>query len=369
MRIGLNATCFNDRPSGANQRFVGIYGALIRAHRDWEFLVYEPADCAVGGWFGDAPNVRAIATPMRSTSRLQRGLRGVTYWPARHKQDRLDLFEMFHLPLFRAANCPTIVTIHDARSTLAGAGIFRRALGRSVTRHALRAADLVITVSETMKHELLRIEPTASVVSIYNGIDAEAFANGEGGPVAGLPTDYLLSVGHLEERKNYPRLIEAMAQLRVRRPGLGLVIVGNDGGQLDRIRRDIDRLGLAGTVVLLNNISDRKLVELYRGAQAVVFPSLYEGFGIPVLEAMAARRPLALSNLPVFAELTQGKGAYFPADNVDAMAHAIDQLLDSPDRQRELIAYGDNRIHDFSFELLAEQVESAYRHALAKSNR
>ena len=176
MRIGLNATCFNDRPSGARQRFVGIYGALIRALPDWEFLIYEPVDCTVAGWFADAPNVRTIITPLRSTSRLQRSVRGFGYWRSRLKQDRLDLFETFHLPLLRAANCPTIVTIHDVRSTVPGTGVKVRALGMAVTRHALRAADRIITVSDVVKRELLAIESHAEISTIYNGIDADAFA-------------------------------------------------------------------------------------------------------------------------------------------------------------------------------------------------
>ena len=72
MRIGLNATCFNDRPSGANQRFLGIYGALVRRRPDIEFVVYEPADQRIADWFGGAPNVVARPTPIPSVGRFAR---------------------------------------------------------------------------------------------------------------------------------------------------------------------------------------------------------------------------------------------------------------------------------------------------------
>ena len=92
-----------------------------------------------------------------------------------------------------------------------------------------------------------------------------------------------------------------------------------------------------------------------------VFPSAYEGFGIPILEAMAAGRPMVLSNLRVFREITQDRGIYFPCDDSGAMAHAIEEVLYSSDKRRRLVEYGNSRVQDFSFHSLAAQVESLYR--------
>ena len=204
MRVGLNATCFNDRPSGAKQRFVGLYGTLIRGCPDIEFLIYEPADCAVSTWFGGAANVRAVPMPLPSASRLGRAWRGLRQWPSRLAADKLDLFEQFNLPLVRSPNCPTILTIHDVRSTRADAPFPFRAIARAVHRQALRRADRIITVSQTMKRELLALEPSARVTTIYNGIDPAPFAaHNEGHAAAahlGLAPGFLLAVGHLEAR-------------------------------------------------------------------------------------------------------------------------------------------------------------------------
>src|SRR5687767_740598 len=97
LRVGLNATRFNDRPSGAKQRFVGIYGALIRQNPDTEFLIYEPVDCHVASWFEGAANVIARRTPIPSVGRLEAMLKGTAFWRSTIKGDRLDIFETFNL--------------------------------------------------------------------------------------------------------------------------------------------------------------------------------------------------------------------------------------------------------------------------------
>lgn len=370
MRIGLNATCFNDRPSGARQRFVGLYGTLIRQCPKIEFIVYEPSDCAVAGWFYGAPNVTAIRTPLPSGSRWRRTIGGIRYWRQRLREDRIDLFESFNLPLPPTGDCPVILTIHDIRSTLPDQPWPQRNLARAVHRSALRRTKAVLTVSETMRRALLAIDPQAQIIAIANGLDHGAFAAHPGDDERVrelcLPDDYLLAVGHFEPRKNYVRLVEAFARLRVTRPHLSMVIVGNDGGTLPDVRGTIDAAGLAAVLQLRQNVTDNELRIVYRHARLVLFPSVYEGFGIPILEAMAAGRPLVVSDLPVFRELVGAHGAYFPPHDVTAMADAIAVILDSLTRQRELVDNGRRRVRDFAFDHLAHQVEAVYRQVLTQ---
>src|SRR5579872_4047421 len=128
LRIGLNATCFSDRPSGARQRFVGLYGEVIRRRPHDEFIIYEPADCRVASWFGDAANVVARVTPLPSTARARRPLAGISYWRNELRATSLDLFEMFNLPLVKAPDCPTLLTIHDLRRLKSDQPVYARAL-------------------------------------------------------------------------------------------------------------------------------------------------------------------------------------------------------------------------------------------------
>lgn len=366
MRVGLNATCFNDRPSGAKQRFRGIYGALIQRRPDIEFILYEPEDCEVGRWFGDAPNVTRRRTRMRSTGRVRRAMHGAVSWPRLLQADRLDLFETFHLPLVRAPDCPTIVTVHDARPVLAEVPLLKRLLYGNVLRSALRKADHVVTVSETMRREILDIEPKAEVTTIYNGIDPAPFRSvpqfslSETRERFALPDKFLLAVGHLERRKNYPLLIEAVAALGRQGQQLSLVIVGNEGGAGSEINALVTSLGLEEDVRILSGVTDTELAALYRLSTLAVFPSYYEGFGIPVLEAMAAGKPLLLSDTPVFRELTEDRGAYFPAHDVHALSTALSALLADAQQRTQLVAYGEQRVEDFAFAELAAQVEHVY---------
>lgn len=368
MRIGLNATCFNDRPSGATQRFRGIYGALIRRCPSIEFVLFEPADCRVADWFGELPNLSVRRTPIPATGRLSRAMAGLRYWRSAASKERLDIFENFSLPLVELAGCASMMTVHDIREGRPGVSPLRRKIYARVLRRALDRSERVITVSETMRQEILAFHPSARVSTVYNGIDPTALETClakmlETRRKFSLPENFILSVGHLEARKNYPTLIDAVGKLRTEGRDIKLVIVGNPGvreSQEGLIAEQISRLGLSSEVTLLSNVTADELAAIYGLCRMVVFPSLYEGFGIPLIEAMAARRPIVLSDTPVFRELTEGRGIYFQPHDSDALASEVGRILSSAAAQDAVVAYGTARVSDFEFETLAAQVEQIY---------
>lgn len=363
MRVGLNATCLNDRlPSGALQRFVGIYGALVAARPETEFIVYEPSDCAIARVFAGLHNVAAVRTPVASSGGLANALAGAPYWRSRLRADRLDLLECFNLPLVAAPDCPTILTIHDIRYTHTDVAQPRRAINRLILRRALRAAGTVIAVSDTIAAEIREFHPAAPVVRIYNGIAPAPFVAATPPQIAALrarlnlKADFALAVGHFEPRKNYPVLVDAFARLAAQGTALDLVIVGNDSGERAAVAAQIAALGLAAQVHLLSNVADNDLRALYGMAALVVVPSLYEGFGIALLEAMAAHRPLVVSDIPVFRELLGPQGVFFSPHDADACATQMAALLGDPARAAAQVAEGDRRLGNFTFARLAEQV-------------
>src|SRR5260370_14285993 len=118
---------------------------------------------------------------------------------------------------------------------------------------------------------------------------------------------------------------------------------------------------LSGCIKVLTNVSDFDVPCIYELCTLFVFPSWYEGFGRPILEAMAARRVMVLSDIPVFREITENKGIYFPPENVEAMALAIEKVLNSESERARLVTYGDRRVMAFTFASVAGQVECLYR--------
>ena len=361
MRIGLNATCFNDRPSGARQRFVGLYGALIRSTPDVDYVIYEPSDCRVAAWFGQAANVTGVRTPLQSAGRYRRFYASIGYWRRQVRLDSIELFEIFSMPVPMSLPCPIILTTHDVRSTRSG---LLASLSRLVHRWAFDTATVLITVSQTMREELSTIAPRAQIVTIYNGVDPTRFKQ----PIDLLTEfkgPYLLSVGHFETRKNFVRLIQALTKLRKTHDDLQLVLVGNESGGRSAIDASISKIDHPGAVHVLHDVGDAELVALYRGARAIVIASTYEGFGIPLIEAMAAGRPLITSNIPVFVELTEGQGAMFDPENVEDIAAKISNVLTSVSEQKRLIDHGRIRVREFDFEDLAKRVASLHRQILS----
>lgn len=366
MRVGLNATCFNDRPSGANQRFLMIYGTLIRQRPDITFVMYEPADQRIGDWFVDAPNVLVRRTPLPSVGRIARHRAGLGYWRRQLGADGLDLFEAFHLPLVQAPDCPTILTIHDLRPLSSDEPWLRRKAAEAILHRAFVRADRVIAVSNAVRAEILRFHPEASVSTVYNGVDPGAFAPPPATRIAetaayyGLPERYVLAIGHLEARKNLSLLVQAIAVLRDAGTPHQLAIVGNEGGNGAAIRARIAALELGDLVTIIERADDATVRALYAGCDMLVFPSRYEGFGIPILEAMAANKPMVLADTSVFRELTLGQGCYFAVDDPHAAAAAIETVSHYPAERARQLRFGAGRLPDFSFDLLAAQVAAIY---------
>jgi glycosyltransferase involved in cell wall biosynthesis len=367
LRIGLNATCFSKRPSGANQRFRHLLGGLIRRQREWHFIIYEPRDVRIADWFADCPNVEARVTPLPSEGRIARLVAGRGYWRQALRADRLDLFESFHLPAVIAPDCPTLLTVHDLRPVRADAGIVSRLIAAPVLHHALARARLTLAVSDTVADDLCAFHPGARVRRLYNGVLPEDLARPDDAACQAtrarwdLPARFALSVGHLEARKNIGQAIAAIALLREKGLAVPLVVVGNPGGAEAELRAAIARHGLGASVRLLSGVGGDDLRAMYHRADLLLFPSAYEGFGIPLIEAMAAGLPIAASDTPVFRELADGAARFFALDDPADAAAAIAALWDDPSARTALIAAGRRRLARHDFAVLADELAAIYR--------
>ncbi len=197
----------NNRPSGARQRFVGIFSCLIRQLPQVEFVVFEPEDCRVGEWFEGAANVTARRTPLPSEDRIRRYLRGLVYWRSVFAGERFDIFENLHLPFVDAPGSRTILTIHDIRELSYGSKGVNSFLRKRFLRRAFRSVDQVITVSETLKKEILALFPNVRISVVHNGVDVDKFVACTERDVAEfreqivVPNPFVLAVGHFGAEK------------------------------------------------------------------------------------------------------------------------------------------------------------------------
>jgi glycosyltransferase involved in cell wall biosynthesis len=254
--------------------------------------------------------------------------------------------------------CPAVVTIHDLsferhpelmshRDRL----VFRTMVPRSVRR-----AARVLAVSEQTKRDLVEHYrlPMEKIVVTPNGVDplfSPEGARADGGR-------YALFVGTLQPRKDPLAALEAIALV----PGeLRLVLVGPDKGSGDEARRAAARLGLNGRVTFTGHVEKKKLAELYRGAACLVFPSRYEGFGLPVVEAMASGTPVVAAASGSIPEVAGDAAVLVDPGSPAALAGGIERAL--ADRER-LVAAGLERAKRYSWAETARRTLNVYRELL-----
>jgi len=259
--------------------------------------------------------------------------------------------DVLHCPTYRGPlrpALPLVVTVHDL-------AVFRhpqafnrwtRTYSPHVVPRVLAAARRVIAVSEFTRRELVELlrVPNEKIRVVPNGVDDEFTPDG---PAA--DGDYVLAVGMLEPRKNLMRLVEAARQRQ-----LELRVVGARGwGNVE--------LGGNG-VRWLGEVSDAELARQYRGALCVAYPSLYEGFGIPVLEAMACGAPVVTSRATAMAEVADDAAVLVDSTDPDEIAAGIDRAVAERD---ELVARGLDRAKAFRWDAVADATVAVYREAAA----
>jgi len=255
--------------------------------------------------------------------------------------------DVLHCPSFRAptnARMPLVVTVHDL-AVLRRPDAFNRwtrAYSRIVVPRVIRRAARVIAVSEFTKRELVELlrVPDERIRVVPNGVAAPFVANG-----ARAGGEYVLVVGTVEPRKNLPRLVRA-----TRASGLELRVAGSRGWG------DVDVNG--DGVRFLGFVPDDELASLYRGALCVAYPSLYEGFGIPVLEALACGAPVVTSAGTAMAEVANGAAVLVDPQDPDAIAAGIDEAIA---RRDELAPLGLARAAGFTWRAAAESTAAVYR--------
>lgn len=173
--------------------------------------------------------------------------------------------------------------------------------------------------------------------------------------------NYVLAVGTVEPRKDYPALVEAVAALSGSQPGLALVIAGGEGWGRDELDEAVERTGLGGRVRRLGYVEVQGKADLLAGARALVYPSVYEGFGLVPLEAMAAGVPVVATRAGAVPEVVGDAAELCPVGDPAALAEAIAAVLGDEARARELVARGHQRVGEFGWTRTVDELVTCYR--------
>jgi len=286
----------------------------------------------------------------------------------------LDLLHglAFAGPLMAA--CPTVITVHDL-SFLRYPDAFRlpnRLYLSLFTRFSTRRAARVIAVSESTRRDVIALcgVPGERVIVVPNGV-TEAFCPADPVTVAefrrrrGLPDRFILFLGTLEPRKNLVRLLEGYAAWRqASRAPVSLVIAGGKGWFYETIFARVAELGLEDAVVFPGFVPADELPWWYRAAELFVYPSLFEGFGLPVLEAMACGTPAITSNASSLPEVAGDAALLIEPEDVGALTDALARVLSDPQLAAELRVAGPRQARRFSWARTALATTQVYRDVL-----
>lgn len=367
MRVAFDARKLHDFGIGTHIR--GLLGEFARLRCPEELVVYLPSA-------GEPPSLAAApGIEWRVEGARPYSLEELWRLALRARRDRVQLFHAPHYVCPPILPCPAVVTIHDVIH-LRFAAELRSPLAplyaRVMLRLAIRRAARVITVSEATRRDLeawLGARPERLRV-IPNGVGAHFAPAPEGArPDPGLAAlgaapPYLLFVGNPLPHKNLDRLLEAFVGLPA---GVGrLVLAGIPAAARPAVFRACEARGLGSRAVILAPVPETVLSRLYQSATALVCPSLWEGFGLPALEAMACGTPVLAADRGGLAEVVGRAGLLVDPTNVDALREGMYNLAVQERLRAELRAAGLVRARAFSWQQAAERTIAVYREALGE---
>jgi len=290
---------------------------------------------------------------------------------------RVDLYHAtdFVLPP-TLSRTRTLLTVHDVsfvRVPDAASPGLQAYLDRVVPRSVWRS-DHILADSQATKADLIDLYnlPSEKITVLLSGVDKHFRRVDEGDVLLTTrtrynlgTTPYILSVGTVQPRKNYGRLIQSLARLRESAYDIKLVIAGGRGWLEDPIYETIRNTHMQNHVQFIGFANEADLPALYSAAYCCAFPSLYEGFGLPILEAMACGTPVVTSNLSSLPEVAGDAAITVDPYDIDALTNALKRLLDDQSLYQSLIHKGYERVKLFSWEQSARQLRQIYSDLLS----
>ena len=369
MLIGLDGIPLTFPKTGVGHYTAQLAHALAEIAPEHEFrLVYPSSFPAIDSDSSAFPNFHSVRVPVGPIRKH--------WWsvglPAYIRRERIQVFHgtNYDVPLWR--RCRTVLTIHDLSLLLHPETHERRSVARAKRRLPLmaRTADAIVVPTEAIKREVCeRLRVAEEKVFSVPEAAREFFRPVPIGDTRatrerlGIGDEFILTVGTIEPRKNIPTLVDAFERLRLLESNrqLQLVIAGGEGWLSGSSFEAIRSSTAADRIVLTGYLEDEALRDLYSSCRVFVYPSLYEGFGLPPLEAMACGAPGIVSDIAALLESTGGAARTADARNPDDLAHAISDLLNDDAKRAALIEAGRKRVTELSWKKTAIQTLQIYQ--------
>jgi len=371
VRIAFDATAIPPNRAGAGVYIYSLVKALAAIDSENQYLIFAKTE-HIQEFQITQPNFEFVSVPNYTV--LRRMAWEQTALPGEVWRRKIDLLHSPHYTMPFAPPCRTIVTFHDmtffSMPELHGRG--RRLFFPAVMRQSSRRADRLISVSESTRQDMIRLlELPPKKIAVTPLAASQVFRVPPAAEVADvckryglIPGRFLLYVGVLEPRKNVPHLLEAYSRIAQRFPDVPLVIAGKKGWMYEAIFERVSSLKLESRVHFPGYVAEEDLPGLYHGARAFVYPSRYEGFGLPVLEAMQCGVPVITSNISSMPEVAGDAALLVSPDDTAALTDAIARLMTDDELAHKLAQRGLVQAKRFTWERCARETLSVYHSCL-----
>jgi glycosyltransferase involved in cell wall biosynthesis len=377
MKICISTLVTPPKISGVGHYIVRLLEALQRVDKVHTYYVLVGPDTEHLFHLRN-PNFHMVVLPFRHDPRwIMRPLYFLwqnTVFRSFAKKNEIDLLFIPNLVPVLISFLPTVFTLHDLAEfyTVRYSSRFRQAYRRKLPQWISKFSKAIITISEHSKHDLESlcgvdsdlIKVIYEAPGIANDLPENVSLSDVKLPV--VKREYILYVGKALEHKNLYTLVDAFKHIAQNKKldYLKLVLAGGMGAPGEELREYVKGEGLDSRIVFTGYVSDQELGLLYKNASAFVFPSRYEGFGLPLLEAMQYRLPLIAANASCLPEIAGNAALFVEPEDACAWAEQITRLVESSDLQEELIAKGDIRLQHFSWEKCAHETVQVFEGVL-----
>lgn len=371
MRIGFDAKRAFFNVSGLGNYSRNLLRALSSCFPDNEYFLYTPSKRPA--LFNYSKHGFIVKEPSGFLNRAFK-----SYWRSlslakQAEKDKLDIYHglSHELPYnIHKTGIKTVVTIHDL-IFIRFPELYRpwdRRIYMKKFRYACKIADLIIAVSKQTANDVNQFFgiDESKIKVIYQGCNPvfrKELNNSERNSIIkkyGFPESYILYVGTIEERKNLLSLIKAIDMAKIKLP---LVVIGRRTGYFKKVKEFIDQHKIKN-IYFLETILNEDLPAVYQQAEVFVYPSIFEGFGIPVIESLYSRTPVITSKNGCFPEAGGPSSVYVDPNNIEELADAIKRVVEDSSLRQKMINEGYNYAFNFNDNMVAENIMNAYKNLL-----